>query len=138
MITAIFFMVAIATILTAMLSSTASSTQTTIDAYISEQAELMAKSATELAVLKVLEHDRSTGCLTGFSAQYPGVNPILDISVSIRYIGLNCSNAAANYVADIDTPESNGTMLIDVVVKSNSSLHLSEPVRYCRRTLQKL
>ncbi|MDA3946227.1 MAG: type II secretion system protein [Helicobacteraceae bacterium] len=145
MIMAIFFMIVIATLLTYMLSTTTETAQRTTNTYINEQAQLLAKSATEYAILRVSGFDRSTGnnCQNLFTAQYPDTtNPIFDINVNIRYIGfgpLVTAGGTCNIlVSDIQTPESNGTMLIDVYVSDNAGLNLNEPIRYHRRTLQKL
>lgn len=139
MIMAIFFMIIIATLLTYMLSSTTETAQRTTNTYINEQAQLLAKSATEYALLRVSGVDRAaSGCLQSFNAQYPdATNPIFDINVTINYYGFTgCTGNGT--VATIQTPESNGTMLIDVYVQDNANLHFSEPIRYHRRTLQKL
>jgi hypothetical protein len=126
-----------------MLSSTTETAQRTTNTYINEQAQLLAKSATEYAVLRVSGFDRAAGCLPGFNAQYPdAINPIFDINVTIQYFGFGNGCAplfvAPYAIGSIQTPESNGTMLIDVYVQDNANLHFSEPIRYHRRTLQKL
>jgi len=149
MIMAIFFMIIIATLLLYMLGSTAETSQRTTNTYVNEQAQLLAKSATEYAILRVSGVDRDgaddlvgtadDGCVNTFTAQYPdAVNPIFDILVTINYIGFGNYNNCNNYINNITTPESNGTMLIDVYVQDNPSLMLTEPIRYHRRTLQKL
>ena len=145
MIMAIFFMIVIATLLTYMLSTTTETAKRTTNTYVNEQAQLLAKSATEYAVLRVSGVNRATaGCLTSFNAHYPSnANPIFDINVTINYFGLTnaCAplfGAGATATGTIQTPESNGTMLIDVYVSDNAGLLLSEPIRYHRRTLQKL
>jgi len=140
MIMAIFFMIIIATLLLYMLGSTTETAQRTTNAYVNEQAQLLAKSATEYAVLRVSGVERNaTSCVNSFNAQYPNsTNPIFDINVTIAYIGFSSIGACNNYIPTISTPESNGTMLIDVYVQDNPSLMLTEPIRYHRRTLQKL
>ena len=140
MIMAIFFMIVIATLLSFMLSSTAETTQRTTNIYLSEQAQLIARSAVEYAVLRVSGEGRTAAnCVNSFNTQYsPNGNPLLDVNVTIQYIGLETGTLCNNYITSINTPESNGTMLIDVYVSDNSALNLSEPIRYHRRTLQKL
>ena len=140
MIMAIFFMIVIATLLTYMLSSSTETAKRTTNTYVNEQAQLLAKSAVEYAILRVSDVNRSSGnCLNNFNAQYPDTtNPIFDINVSIRYIGFGTLAGCNDYIATINTPDSNGTMLIDVYVSDNIGLGLSEPIRYHRRTLQKL
>jgi type II secretory pathway component PulK len=143
MIMAIFFMIIIATLLTYMLSMTTETANRTTNTYVNEQAQLLAKSATEYAVLRVSGVTRSnTNCVNSFNAQYPNSTaPIFDINVSIQYFGFGNFAACNNIVNTISTSESNGTMLIDVYVTSTTGvggLNLNEPIRYHRRTLQKL
>ena len=145
MIMAIFFMIVIATLLTYMLSSSTETAKRTTNTYVNEQAQLLAKSATEYTILRVSGIDRAiSGCMTSFNAQYPdSTNPIFDINVSINYFGLTnaCAplfGAGATAIGTIQTAESNGTMMIDVYVSDNAGLLLHEPIRYHRRTLQKL
>lgn len=140
MIMAIFFMILIATLLTYMLGSTAETAKRTTNSYLNEQAQLMAKSAVEYAILRVSGVNRAGGCMSGFNANYPSAaNPILDINVSISYYGLGAGCVIGVATAPlIQTAESNGTMLIDVYVSDNKALKLTEPIRYHRRTLQKL
>ncbi len=145
MIMAIFFMIVIATLLSYMLSSTTETAKRTTNTYVNEQAQLMAKSATEYAILRVSGHDRGaagTNCMESFNAQYsPNGNALLDINVTINYFGFGDSCAdlfPATTIGSIATQESNGTMMIDVYVSDSPGLMLSEPIRYHRRTLQKL
>ncbi len=153
MIMAIFFMIVIATLLTYMLSSTSETAQRTTNTYVNEQAQLLAKSAVEYALLRVSAHNRKgadntlgtadDSCINTLNFNYPdNTNPIFDIQVDIAYYGFGAHNATpGNCVTmanNIQTPESNGTMRIDVYVSDNAGLGLSEPIRYHRRTLQKL
>lgn len=154
MIMAIFFMIVIATLLTYMLATTSETAQRTTNDYLSEQGLLLAKSATEYTILRVSGVDRSgpdaipgngdDTCLQTFMAKYPdSVSPIFDIVVNINYFGFKngCAPLFGNGISSIgsiNTPESNGSMLIDVYVSDNPNLNLSEPIRYHRRTVQKL
>ena len=142
MIMAIFFMIIIATLLTYMLSASAETTERTTKAYLNEQAQLLAKSTVEFAILQVSGTDRGAGnanCLRTVNAVYPdATNPIFDVRVDISYHGLGAVCTGNGTVGVISTPESAGSMLIDVYVTNSANLHLDEPVRYHRRTLQKL
>ena len=144
MIMAIFFMILIATLLSYMLSTTSETAERTTNIYVNEQAQLLAKSAVEYAILRVSGHDRSAGgnCENSFNAKYPdSTNPLFDINVTIQYIGFGGLAGCTDFIANIQTPESNGTMLIDVYVSSTTGptgLNLSQSVSYHRRTLQKL
>jgi len=155
MIMAIFFMIIIATLMLYMLGSTSETAQRTTNDYVLEQAQLLAKSSVEYAVLRVSGTDRSgpdgvlgtadDTCLPGFTARYPQppAPAIFDIDVRITYFGFGDGCAAPLYgagtIGTITTPESNGTMMIDVTVRTNPlGINLTEPISYHRRTLQKL
>ena len=149
MIMAIFFMIIIATLLTYMLAETAGSSERTTKIYLNEQGQLLAKSAVEYALLRVSGFNRAGAdgvvgtaddvCLPGFTMQYPSaVNPLFDITVRINYHGLGNACTGNGTVPALATAESVGTMLIDVYVQNNPAVNLDEPIRYHRRTLQKL
>ncbi len=146
LIMTIFLLVflSIATVL--MLSLSALTTKLTSDSYLYEQAQLLAKSSAEYTMLAISGHDRNTtalanmDCINSINAQYPdNVNPLFDINISIRYVGFGSSaaNNCNSYIDTIFTPETNGTILLDVMVRSNDNLQLNEPIVYHKRTLQK-
>lgn len=141
MIMAIILIVVLTTIMAIMIELTQKTTKETTDIYLKEQAILLAKSATELALLEISGNNRGVGgntnCLGTVNAFYPSANhPIFDINVTMHYIGLNCTNGY-NFIPNINTPDSNGSVLIDTVVTSDANVS-TEPIRYTRRTLQKL
>lgn len=141
MIMAIIVIVVLTTIMALTLNLTSQTTKQTTDLYLREQAVLLAKSAAEYALLAISGHDRGAGgntnCLGSVNAVYPSTaSPIFDINVSMQYIGLHCQNGF-NYVDSISTPESNGTVIMDITVSSDPSVS-TEPIRYFRRTIQKL
>ena len=146
MIMAIFFVILISTLLSYMLASSSETAKRTTNNYLNEQAQLLAKSAVEYTILRASGHDRTGGtCMLGFNGNYPnsGATAIFDINVTVEYFGLgNACNprfvAAGRAISNISTAESNGTMMIDVYVSDNINLGLTEPIRYHRRTLQKL
>ena len=147
MIMAIFFMILIATLLTYMLASSSETAKRTTNDYLNEQAQLLAKSAVEYTILRVSGVDRTlpAGCLRSFNSTYPaaGATALFDINITIEYFGFGnaCAPAFAAGgvpIGTIQTAESNGTMMIDVYVTDNVNLQLTEPIRYHRRTLQKL
>ena len=149
LIAAVFMMLAISFLLLRMMSATAESSQRTINDYIHEQAILITYAATEEAVLAVSGRDRvANGCIQTISGSFPANNPILTYTTRIRYIWtaaqaatLTAAGQAATctgYIDNLSTPETGGSMLVDVYVQDDSSLGLNEPVRYHRRTLQKL
>jgi hypothetical protein len=146
MIMAIFFIVIIAVIMAAVMQLTATTTKKTENLYLHEQAMALTRSATEYALLAVSGHDQNSlqNCINHIDAQYPDANnPIFDINITLRYIGfgnINIGNdgQCVDYIRDIQTPDSNGSILMDVTVTSNPNLGLSEEIRYFRRTMQKM
>jgi len=144
MIIAIVFLVIVATLMALMLNLTTQTSHRTEHMYFNEQAQLLAKSATEFAMLAISGHDRLVGvndCLETITSQYPaGGAPIFTIDTTIRYIGLgnNGTCGTSSFVNTIATAQSQGTVLIDVYVSSiDANLNLGETITYHRRTLQK-
>ena len=147
LITAVALMLLISILLLKMLAFTADTQQRTVNDYLVEQAILLTYSATEYAVLATSGRNRAAdGCITTVNATYPenGADKIFDITTTIRYVwssdqlaSLPASCTTALYT-QVSTPESNGAALIDVVVTSATGLRLDEPIRFHRRTLQKL
>ena len=92
LITAIVFMVLIATLSALALSFSALNVKQTSDTYLREQAELLLQSSTEYALLAISAHDIATNdnCLNTINAQYipsTGATAIFDINISMHYIG---------------------------------------------------
>jgi len=148
MIMAIFFMILMATLMTAMLASSVETANRTVNNYLLEQGQLLAKSAVEVAILRVSGTDRTlpAGCLTHLDLEYPeSGSKLFDIDVDISYFGFggvagNCYNLLPN-VAEVNViteADSVGTMQIDIYVASHPDLNLEEPIRFHRRTIQKL
>jgi len=134
MIMAIAFLVVIAGMMALMLNMSSLANKRTGHIYFTEQAQLLAKSATEFALLAISGHDRGAGdCVESTTSTYGGY---FNINTTIRYIGLPgvCANT---FIGAINTPESIGTVLIDVYVTSNNTLNIGNTIRYHRRTIQK-
>lgn len=125
-------MITIATLMALMISLTSTTSKQTGDIYVSEQTKLLAKSATELALLAISGHNNNASCIENINFTY---QTNYDVNMSLYYIGnslpCNPSHLLANNIA---TPESNGTVIIDTYVTFKGS---SEPIRYHRRTIQK-
>lgn len=151
MIMAIYMILIVGGIMAAVISMTSQSNKRTTDVYLHEQAMLLTRSATEYAMLAVSGHNHrpvadggTNDCINRIDAQYPeaGANAMLDINITLRYIGFGTVGVAAgdceDFIGTIQTPDSNGSILMDVVVTSNPGLNLTEPIRYHRRTLQKM
>ena len=150
MIMAIAFLVIIAGMMATMMNMSTVTTKRTENMYFKEQAQLLAKSATEFAVLAISGHNKlaNTNCVTNIASQF-GAPAYFNIQTTIRYIGLPgapIGSTCANYIntplplvpATNIAPESQGTVLIDVFVTSiDAQLNLNQPVAFHRRTLQK-
>jgi type II secretory pathway pseudopilin PulG len=144
LITAIIFIVLIATIGALALSLSTQSVKQTGDLYLQTQADLLAQSGTELALLAFSAHDinATNGCVNTVLAQYPdNTDPIFNIEVSIQYLGRGLPNGAGGGNCDllsnaVATDDSNITLIMDTVVTSVAGI-ATEPIRIHRRTLQK-
>ncbi len=135
MIMAIIAIVIISTLMALALSLTAQTTKRTTDLYLYEQASLLAKSATEYALLKIAED----GACSHTNDLNFKQDKIYDINISLKYIYTSPNPCTATQIyTTVETPEQNGSILIDVAVSVNDSTVATEPIRYFKRTLQKL
>jgi len=135
MLMAIFFIVILSTIMAISLSMSSETTKRTVDVYLYEKAALLAKSAAEYAVLRIgLDNNSTNPCnVTSLNFTQDG----FDVNVSVLYSYKDPLPSSCNgkTFAKVTTEEQNGTALIDVAVTSNLG---TEPIRYVRRSLQKL
>jgi type II secretory pathway pseudopilin PulG len=143
LITAVLFLVLVATLGALALSLSTQSAKQTSDVFLKEQAELLLQSGTEYALLALSAHDHSVKCLEQINATYTpdGATVLFDINVSLRYFGIglpaNCPTPSGLINANnIDTNESNMTVMIDTIVSSRAGIS-TEPIRLHRRTIQK-
>lgn len=133
MIMAISVIVIVATILTLSLMLTTQTTKKTTDIYLYERAVLLSKSATEYALLRI---SQDGPCNHTNDLNFPQENLLYDINITLKYIYTTPSPCTtAQTYTTVTTPEQNGSVLMDVTVTTNAG---SEPIRYFRRTLQKL
>lgn len=138
LIIAIIFLVLVATIGMFSLNTSAVTAKQTTDIFLREQAELLAQSATEVAILNLLQRNFSTDCpITAgneiiVNQPFPdAANTLFNVTVRVdRLFGTigTCVGSA------ISTPGSVGTVILDTVVQSATPI----PVRVHRRTIQKL
>ena len=140
MLTALIFMILVATLGALALSLSNLSLKQTSDLYLREQAELLVQSATEYALLAISGHNFSTNCLNTITSTYTdGTTTLFDINISLYYLGnglpANC-NTLTNNLNNIDTNDSNLTVMIDTTVTSAAGIS-TEPIRIHRRTIQK-
>jgi type II secretory pathway pseudopilin PulG len=142
LLTALLFLILVATLGALALSLSTQTTKQTTDLYLKEQAELLLQSGTEYALLAISAHDfNTTNCLTQINSTYTpdGTQTLFDINISLRYFyegTINCPTPSNNNASNIVTDDSNMTVMIDTYVTSNSSI-TTEPIRLHRRTIQK-
>ncbi|QKF92465.1 hypothetical protein [Campylobacter sp. CCUG 57310] len=149
LVTAIFFMVLVATIATLGLSLSVTTSKHTTDIFLREQAELLAQSATELAVMNLLQTTFSaTNCPTAAGGDrrifkpnplnFPdNANPLFTIQVEVVEIFGVMNGCGTPITLDgAGNNPSTGTVILDVTVTSNPNFNI--PVTFHRRTIQKL
>ncbi len=168
LITSIFVIVMMATVSILVFSVAGKMVKETTVQFRKEQAMLLARSYTELAVMSVINYDRATNgdCIETISGDItsltPGATPAAGASSSngsgyrvdtnIYYLGnsLPCTAAnvlngavaiAANY-NDTGSPDALAAIIVDVYVQYNDpdvdNPTASKPITYHRRTLQKI
>lgn len=134
MLMAIIVLVTIATIMALALSLSSQTTKRTTDLYLYEQAALYAKSATEYALLDIAKN----GCTNTYNHTFgTGTEIQYDATVTMRY-SYTAAVGLCNQYITINTPEENGSVMMDVTVTLHDTSIATEPIRYFRRTIQKL
>ena len=139
MIMAVVIMLVVATITMFTLLQTGQTVKRTADLYLYEQAELHTKGAIEYALFKIAEG----GCYNNLNLT---LDSIYDINITMSYVysgamtnvagGTNCDEFISGPY--ISSPEQNGSVLMDIVVNISATNTGTDPIRYTRRTLQKL
>lgn len=142
LITAIILMVLIATVASMILFFATTSSKKATDDYLRIQAEMLSRSATEFATMRVQGFDRGGGkCLENLNIK---ADPF-DINVTINYLFKgnkpdDCSDSNV-YSKDLEDSDLNGTIIMDVVVveqmPSDQEKWNKEPIRIHKRTIQK-
>ena len=145
MIMAVGVIILIATIMILSLNTTASTSKKTIDLYFYEQAELHAKSVIEYALYKIAKDGCQNAVLNitfdsiyniNISTQYAYTDENTTTTTTTNVSGNTCPNLTPTTA--ITTPEQNGNVMMDVTVTIPASITGTEPVRFFRRTIQKL
>jgi hypothetical protein len=135
MIMAITVIVIIGTLLALSLSFSSKTLKNTTDIYLYEQAQLLSKSATEYALLKIAQDGPCTHTDDLNFIQ----DDIFDINISLHYIYTSPSPCTtAQTYTTVTTPEQNGSVLMDVWVSVTDENVAPDEMHYFRRTLQKL
>ena len=150
MIMAITVIVVMATIMALSLALTTKTTKKTVDMYLYEQSILLSKSATEYALLQIAQSNPCTYAGTGGTPITQDSFYTIDIAVQYIYYddpatgGVNeaqttCAANPTLLYTTVNTPEQNGSAIMDVTVSVTPDKNVaSEPIRYFRRTIQKL
>ncbi len=132
LLSAIFLMVLVAVLMMLTLSLSSQTSKQTSDLYLQEQAQLLAKSSTEFALLAISAHDNSVDCVNSMSLNYAQFN----IYMKMYYLGSGLPAACDTLDNGIGTAESSGTVIVDTTVTYQDQ-ETKETVRYFRRTIQK-
>ena len=101
MVTAIFTIVIMASVTSLIMSITGKTIHETSAQYQKEQAAILARSYTELAILYAMHRDRTNGCINTINAEFGetitgGYDPKYDITVNIQYAGNQTNVPPAN------------------------------------------
>jgi len=116
------------------------------DSYIKEQAEIFAQTVLETTILKIEGTDRTNKCLTNLNLSSADGKFIANVNISKYYLYGDDYNSATGTDCDsvkkeIQTEESNGYTLINIVVKTDKSNKkigdFITPVRIVTRSLQR-
>jgi competence protein ComGC len=148
MVTAIF-VIFIMSSLTALIMGISSKTvKSTTQQYQKEQASLLARSYTELAILYAMDYNRSGGsCLERINASFGEVDNLYSININIKYIGNKNSllDCPANITRDSwDEKKDTGfnavvSMVVDVYISyKDFDDPTNRDITFHRRTVQKL
>ena len=141
LIAAIFFVVIASSICMLALSIASTSVKQNSEIYLREQSELVARAATEYAMLAIISNDFSVTCLGNESKEASDDKPIkgefgelFTFKVYVKYFG-NMGICSGDAVAA--TGANQGTIMLDVFVSSKPG-KASNPINFHKRTLQKL
>jgi hypothetical protein len=152
LITAIFLIVLMGSITMYVMSLSGKIVKETTAQYKKEQAMLLAKSYTELAIMTVTANDREgTGeCITTINANVGSSNPETSgegysVDTYISYIGANNDIQSCADTHELDNPSAGNNelnIIVDVYVKykdiAQEDIASSPWITYHRRTLQKI
>ena len=140
LIAAIFFVVIASSICMLALSIASTSVKQNSEIYLREQSELVARAATEYAMLAIISNDfYKTGAVCLGDEHNPIAGEFGDLftfKVSVKYFG-DMGNACKNKDAVIVKGTNQGTIMLDVFVSSKPG-KASNPINFHKRTLQKL
>ncbi|MEA3370759.1 MAG: hypothetical protein U9Q40_05410 [Campylobacterota bacterium] len=137
MVMALSVIVIVATIMALSLTLTSTTAKKSTDLYLYEQSVLLSKSATEYALLQIAQNPPCSDVNTTFTQ-----DNFYTIDIGVQYIydsAAPCTTNDGSLYTTIATPEQNGSAIMDVTVSVAPDKNVSsEPIRYFRRTIQKL
>ena len=145
MLTAIFIIVLMSSVAALVMGTAGKIVKETTTQYQKEQAVLLAKSYTELAIMAVSANsDRTANCLDTINGDFAGGidNPggysvTTEISYILSDMGTNCTNVLNT--AAVITPKSETNIIVDVYVSYKDLDNVNDTnITYHRRTLQKI
>ena len=137
MIMAIMVIVVFATLMALAIRLTSQTTKRSTDIYLQEQAALLTKSAAEYALLQISLNNSETDPCNVKEINFQ--QDFYDVNISILYSYVNPPTSCDGYTfATVTTDEQNGSVLLDIAVSVNDSTISTEPIRYFRRSIQKL
>ena len=136
MILAIFVVVMVALGGVMLLGNASIGAKTIGDNYLHAQAQLLAESATEYAVMRA---QGSTACLNRVNISVNGEDGTLayTVNATIRYSFQNAAPVVCSVDANLSDNTGNPTMMLVDVTVTDNNLSL-EPIRVFKRSWQKL
>lgn len=140
LIAAIFFIILISTIALTSLSIATMSAREAPNILLNQQAELLARSATEYAIMNIQQNDYNKSCpesVKEIKLNYPNNNsPIFEVKVQIYYLNSALDCGKKNVIGSTAlTGDDKFASIIDVRVASVGNIG-SAPIKFSRRTLQ--
>jgi len=121
------------------LSLSTATSDKTVNIYLKEQAILLSQSAAEYALLRIAQdgpcsHTNDLNFTPDLNNNSLSSDDIYDINISIQYVYTDLSTCSSGYF-EITNEDQNGSILLDITVSTNEG---NEPIRYFRRSIQKL
>ncbi len=110
-----------------------------VDSYNKEQAQLFMQSVIESALMQIEGTRRNGGCIQNLDYIAPDGKFEANVSIEKYFIYKPSKNdiASCPILQEIQTPQSNGYILMRVVVESRKGAKVLSPIRITKRTLQR-
>lgn len=110
-----------------------------VDSYNKEQAQLFMQSVIEATLMRIQGYQRSGDCVRSIEFLSPDRRFEANVTIEKYYIFDKIANNMQNcsIAQEITTPQSNGYLLMNVIVSSTNSAKIGRPIRITLRTLQR-